>query len=212
MRICTTNQGKLREFGGMLAPIGLSLTISDPRIDIPETGVSFKENSQQKALGYAAAYPGEWLLAEDSGLCIPALGGFPGPWSARYADVTCLYPLRVNESGRSRELMDVMNRERVLREMARIPESEQGAYFVCCITVIDMSGQVAFRTEQRTYGWITQEPAGYNGFGYDPIFVSDHTGGKTWAEIDGARKGLISHRSKACWDLMAWLCSTKGVK
>jgi XTP/dITP diphosphohydrolase len=68
---------------------------------------------------------------------------------------------------------------------------------------------VSFVTERRAYGWVAPAAKGTGGFGYDPIFISDTTGGKTWAEIDSARKDLISHRNRAIWDLMAWLCSFK---
>ena len=203
MRICTTNPGKLAEFGGLLAPIGLTLTASDATLDIPETGSTFKDNAIEKAKGYAKVYPGEWLLSEDSGLVVPALNGMPGPWSARYAHLGSTVPPL------NRPTQDLMNNQKVLQELAPVIDGSRGAYFVACLTVINPKGEVAFITEQRAYGWIAHKPMGTNGFGYDPIFISDTTGGKTWAEIDSARKGLISHRNKAIWDLMAWLCSSK---
>ena len=208
MRICTTNPGKMAEFGGLLAPLGLTLKASVLTLDIPETGDTFKDNSIEKAKGYAKEYPGEWLLAEDSGLVVPALGGLPGPWSARYADLDTANR-QVRESGRPRSVMDPLNNKRVLTYMGSFPPESRGAYFVACITVIDPQGNVAFVTEQRAYGWIALEERGTNGFAYDSLFISPTTGGKTWAEIDSARKDLISHRNKATWDLMAWLCSSK---
>ena len=209
MRICTTNPGKLTEFGGLLAPIGLILKVSDPFLDIPETGNTFKENAVQKALGYAKAYPGEWLLAEDSGLVIPALNGYPGPWSARYADLDGTLHEFIGDT-RPRSVLDPLNNQRVLAELQDVPLARRGAHFVACITIIDPDGNVAFITERRAAGWIASDAKGTNGFGYDSIFISDTTGGKTWAEIDSARKDLISHRNQAIWDLMAWLCSTKA--
>ena len=210
MRICTTNPGKLAEFGGLLAPLDIKLTTETDQ-DIPETGDTFAHNAEEKARGYAAVHPGEWLLAEDSGLVIPALAGLPGPYSARFADAKIsILSIEIKDSGRPRSVMDPLNNQRVLEMMKDVPvhEHERGAYFVANIVVMAPDGTVAFSTERRSPGWIVTEPRGEGGFGYDPIFESDTSFGKTWAEIDSARKDLISHRSKAVWDLMAWLCST----
>ncbi len=209
MRICTTNPGKVAEFGGLLLPLDIRLTPTTKH-DVPETGTTFQHNARQKARGYAALYPGDWILSEDSGLVIPALKGLPGPYSARFADldVSDADALVINESGRPRSEMDPANNRRVLRMMEGVPADQRGAYFVGYIVVIDPKGEIAFEVEQRAYGWITTELRGTGGFGYDPLFESDTSFGQTWAEIDTARKGLISHRSKSVWDLMAWLCST----
>lgn len=85
MLLCSTNPGKIRAFGGLLAALDIPL---DPVMhhEIPETGDTFEANALEKAQAYAALYPGKWLLAEDSGLVVPALGGWPGPWSAMFDD------------------------------------------------------------------------------------------------------------------------------
>jgi non-canonical purine NTP pyrophosphatase (RdgB/HAM1 family) len=204
MRICTTNPGKMREFGGLLSPLGLTLKPSSMSIDIPETEDSFAGNSRLKAREYARYYPGEWILAEDSGLVVPALGGMPGPWSARFAEDP--------DRHIPRDEIDPLNNAKVLALLKGTPSANRGAWFVSHITVVNPQGDVAFSTERRAYGWIATEAYGSQGFGYDPIFISDSTGGKTWAEIDAARKDLISHRNHAIWDLMAWLCSQDGIQ
>lgn len=206
MRICTTNPGKVREFGGLLAPLDIHL-VPTTNHDIPETGDTFAANAREKALGYASLYPGTWLLSEDSGLVVPALQGLPGPWSARFSDLD-LRTRQVTESGRPRDVIDPQNNQRVLDLMLDVPEERRGAYFVAYIVVIDPEGHIAFEVERRAYGKVVFEPRGSGGFGYDPLFESDTSFGQTWAEIDTARKDLISHRSKAVWDLMSWLCST----
>lgn len=210
MLICTTNPHKVREFAGLLNPLGIDLH-PIMNLDIPETGDSFVDNAREKARGYALRYPGQWLLSEDSGLVVPALGGMPGAFSARYADVQVDAGgvLRIENSGRSRVEMDALNILRLLREAKDLPQNNRGAYFVSYIVVVDPQGKIAFETERRATGWITQEIRGSGGFGYDSIFRSDHSFGRTWAEIPPDRKALFSHRAKATSDLMAWMCSTQ---
>jgi XTP/dITP diphosphohydrolase len=213
MRICTTNPGKVREFGGLLSPLGVALVPTMDH-DIPETGDTFADNAREKAMGYARLYPGEWLLAEDSGLVVPTLNGLPGAFSARFADCVLsddLTVVRVQESGRTRKVLDPLNTARVLSMLEGTPPEKRGAYFVAMIVVVNPQGNIAFEVERRTNGWITEAPRGNNGFGYDPVFESDTSFGLTWSEMDTARKDLVSHRSKAVWDLMSWLCSTTVV-
>lgn len=202
MRICTTNPGKLREFGGLLAPLGIKLTPTTQH-DVPETGDTVLANARQKAAGYAALYPDEYILTEDSGLVVPALGGLPGPWSARFTDLD-LATLHVRESGRDRSIIDPLNNERVLDLLGN--EKNRGAYFVCVLN-LTLNETRLFEIERRVYGWITDKPRGEGGFGYDPIFESPQSYGKTWAEVDSLRKNLMSHRQIAVFDLMAWLAS-----
>lgn len=191
-----------------MGPLGISL-IPTTKHDIPETGATFSDNAREKARGYAKLYPGEWLLAEDSGLVVPALGGLPGPFSARYAD---LHDGVIVDSGLSRSVIDRLNMAKVVAGLMGVPQEKRGAYFISYIVVINPKGSIAFQVERRAEGFITDAPRGENGFGYDPIFESDTSFGRTWAELDAARKDLISHRSKAVWDLMAWLCSAdRGV-
>ena len=128
MHIGTTNPGKVREFAGILSPMGLSLGVVEA--DIPETGTTFEENARLKALGYAALVPGEVVFAEDSGIVIPALGNLPGPWSARFHDLVVdrvNKPMHVVSSGLDRDTIDHLNNEKVLRMMAEVEEPYQKA-------------------------------------------------------------------------------------
>jgi len=207
MKICTTNAGKLAEYGGMLAPLGIAL---DPvtEHDVPETGTSFEENGMQKARAYSRLFPDDWILAEDSGIVVPAIKGLPGVWSARFDDLdiaTC----EVHESGRPRAEMDRANNARLLRLMANIDDDKRGAYFVSHLVIVKPGGTATWQFCRRVHGWVTREARGDGGFGYDPIFVSPESYGKTWAEIDAARKSLISHRNNAVLDMLRWVCSTK---
>lgn len=209
MRICTTNPGKRAEFGGLLAPLDIDLKITSPDDpDVPEPFDTFTENAFAKCQGYAEHYPGEYILAEDSGLVVPHLGGLPGPWSARFADFDPR-TREVRESGRSRDVIDPLNNQLVLGLLRSVPPEARGAYFEAVIVVLAPDGRVVFQIEDRAYGWITQEPKGEGGFGYDPIFESAETFGKTWAQVDRARKNLISHRTKAITNFMLWVCGTK---
>lgn len=206
MILGTTNPHKVREIGGLCAPLDIEL---EPlALDIPEDGVTFEENALAKAKGYALACPDQYVLVEDSGLVVPALDGLPGPWSARFADFD-LDAKRVTPSGRDREVMDQANCERLVAMMAEVPEHRRGATFVISIVVARAQGDVAilFHVTREVSGWVLPELRGAGGFGYDCVFASDSSFGKSWAEIDLARKGLISHRSEALWDLSAWLCS-----
>jgi XTP/dITP diphosphohydrolase len=204
MILGTTNPHKVREIGGICAPLGIAL---EPiALDVPEEGETFEENALAKAIGYGTARPGQTVLVEDSGLEIPALGGLPGPWSARFDDFDLDTRTVRTHSARDREEIDAANRKRVLALMKDVPAHRRAASFVVSV-VVARRGAVLFTVTRRAAGWILEEERGEHGFGYDAIFASDASFGKSWAEIDAARKDLISHRGEALWDLQAWLCS-----
>ena len=164
--------------------------------DVPEEGDTFEDNARSKALAYAAA-TGDITISEDSGLVIPALGGLPGPWSARFADMGL--DRTVVPSGRPREVLDFLNNQKVLQGMAKIPQPHRAAYFVVRL-VVAHKGEVLFEAGGEAHGWISEEARGTHGFGYDPIFVGQDTFGKTYAEIDSVRKNLRSHRKQVLKD------------
>ena len=142
-----------------------------------ETGLTFEENSYIKALA-AWDISKTWVLADDSGLCIDALDGKPGIYSARYAETPAL---RI---------------ERVLKEMQRVPAEKRGAHFTCAMTLVNPEGEIEFKYQGICEGSIIEEPRGTNGFGYDPIFlVKGDT--RTMAELSESEKNLVSHRSAA---------------
>ncbi len=197
----TTNPGKLREIAAICRPIGVE--IEPLQLDVPETEDTFDGNALLKGRAYSAARPGNVVLVEDSGLEVGALSGLPGPWSANFNDLD-IETRKLRESSLSREQIDPLNNERVLELLQGVSLSDRGASFVVVMLVV-RDGEVLFRTEGRASGWIAMAACGTNGFGYDPIFIGSDTFGKTYAELDSARKNLRSHRKDALRSLSTWL-------
>jgi XTP/dITP diphosphohydrolase len=181
--VATTNRHKLEEYRAMLADLPYRLcSLSDLHLDfdVEETGTTFQENAELKALTYARA-AGELTLADDSGLEIDALGGEPGVYSARFAGVNTPYEERF----------------RILFERLRgLPPEQRTARFRCVISVADPVSGTLKSVEGVIEGLITETSQGANGFGYDPIFYVPALG-KTTAEISPEHKNRISHRGLA---------------
>ncbi len=183
--IATHNSGKLAEIGELLAPFGVAVT-GAAALGLPEpaeTGASFEANAELKALAAARA-SGLPALADDSGLVVPALGGAPGIYSARWAG-----PER--DFGRAMALVE----ERLAGE------PDRRAAFVAALALAWPDGHIeTFRGEVR--GRLVWPPRGDRGFGYDPIFVPE---GRrlTFGEMDPALKHAISHRADAFRKLVA---------
>lgn len=200
----TTNPGKIREFAGILAPLGAE--ILPVALDVPETEGSFEGNARLKALAYAA-HTGGPTVCEDSGLVIPALDGLPGPWSARFSD--CVLDdarrrvVRAVESGTAREKIDTANNALVLELLRGVEQPHRAAKMVVHL-VVARPGVVMFEARGEAHGWIAEGPRGTNGFGYDPIFVGQDTFGKTYAELDSMRKNLRSHRKRVLAEFGLW--------
>jgi XTP/dITP diphosphohydrolase len=179
--VASHNPGKVREISALLGPHGIvarsagELGLAEPE----ETGTSFAANAQLKALAAAAA-GGHAALADDSGLCVEALDGAPGIYSARWAGPTKDFAVamaRVHDELRQRKL------------------SGSPAAFVCALTLALPDG--THQTFQGTvHGRVAFPARGTLGFGYDPIFIAD-TMDETFAQIDPALKHAISHRAKA---------------
>ncbi len=175
----TKNKNKLREFGEILKGFEIiSQEEAGVDIDVEETGTTFEENSYIKA---KAIYDitGITTIADDSGLCVDALGGAPGVYSARYGGEG------YDDKGRV---------ELLLQNMKDIPDGERSARFVCVITLVGKDGVLTARGECE--GRIDYEPKGGNGFGYDPVFFVEQYN-KTMAEATPEEKNAISHRGKA---------------
>ena len=175
----TKNKNKLREFGEILKGFEIiSQEEAGVDIDVEETGATFEENSYLKA---KAIYDitGITTIADDSGLCVDALGGEPGVYSARYGGEG------YDDKGRVQLL---------LKNMKDVPDEERTARFVCVITLVGDEGVLTARGECE--GRIDYEPKGENGFGYDPVFYVDRFE-KTLAEVTPEEKNSISHRGKA---------------
>ncbi|WP_156476295.1 XTP/dITP diphosphatase [Bacillus nakamurai] len=180
--IATHNPGKVKEFKEILEPKGYSVySLAEIGFteDIEETGQTFEENAILKAEAVAKAV-NKMVIADDSGLSVDNLGGRPGVYSARYA-------------GESKD--DTANIEKVLSELKGIEKEQRTARFRCALAV-SRPGQETKTVEGHVEGYIAKEPAGNNGFGYDPIFIVKDKD-KTMAQLTSAEKNKISHRADA---------------
>lgn len=187
--LASNNAGKIREFAALLEPLGIELvTQGELGVgEIDEPFSTFIENALHKAR-HAARMSGCRALADDSGLCVPALGGAPGVFSARYA--------QDSETGRS----DAANNARLLKELQG--RADRSAYFYCVLVMVrsadDPQPVIA---EGRWDGQVLEAPRGANGFGYDPLFF-DPTLGRSAAELEAASKNMHSHRARALRQLV----------
>lgn len=182
--VATKNKGKIKEMQEILSPLDIEIVSQQEigiEIDAEETGDTFEKNALIKARAVAMLcdYP---ILADDSGICVEALGGAPGVRSARYAGDNATDSDRVNKL--LKELGDNENRD---------------AKFVTAAAFIWPDG-TEVTAEGEVKGYITKEPHGENGFGYDPIFFSNELG-KTFAESSDEEKNSVSHRGRALKNL-----------
>lgn len=181
--LASANMHKVREFRAMLKIL--------PKLDVlslcdfpsyeppPETGASFEENANLKAV-HAAKALGKWVLADDSGLVVPSLGGAPGIYSARYA---------------GNDATDFDNRKKLLEEMSHLLEEDRNAYYLCSLSLASPEG-VRKSTQGTCEGTLLLKEKGGGGFGYDPLFIK-HGYNKTFAELEESVKNRVSHRRKA---------------
>ena len=184
----TGNKNKVREIHEILSDLDFEINTMKEAgidIDIEENGTTFEENSMIKAQSVFDALPKElkgkvYVMADDSGLAIDYLNGEPGIYSARYLGEDTSY--------------DVKN-QNLLERMEGVPKEERTARFVCAIACICPDGTKK-SVRGTIEGYIGYEPAGTNGFGYDPIFYVDDYGCST-AEMTAEQKNAISHRGKA---------------
>lgn len=187
--IASANLHKIREFREMLKPLkGLEvLSLAQiPNYHPPEeTGSTFLENASLKAEHAANALQMP-VLADDSGLVVPALGGKPGIHSRRYSD-----------------LSDRDNRKKLLEAMHSFEDLERSAYFECALALA-IPGKAIKTVSATIEGVILHEERGSNGFGYDSLFLK-HDYDKTLAELDEAIKNRISHRHKAFQKILPYL-------
>ena len=179
----TRNVGKLRELRDLVGPaVEVESLLGRPDVlELAEAGETFEENARQKAIDCARA-AGMAALADDSGLCVDALGGRPGVRSARYAPGP-----------------DEARTEKLLLEMAGVPEQKRGASFRCALCLALPDGWNAIEVGECR-GRIALAPKGHNGFGYDPVFFLPDLK-RTMAELSPQEKARISHRARA-WTLM----------
>jgi XTP/dITP diphosphohydrolase len=195
--LATNNAGKLSELQELLAGVPFEL-ISPAQIglklDVAETGRTYAANARLKALAFATA-SGLMTLADDSGLEVEALGGAPGLYSARYAGDGATDEQRVAY---------------LLSKMRGVPPDKRGARFRCIMALAWPSDEVKLRSGSCR-GFITKEPIGINGFGYDPVFYFPKLG-KTMAELTAEVKNSISHRARAARRVKTLLQKLSGVE
>jgi XTP/dITP diphosphohydrolase len=179
--IASKNVHKVAEFERMLAPLGWPVrALPDGLPASPEGGSSFAANAMEKASFYGAYCPG-WVLADDSGLCVDALNGRPGVWSARYAGVPG---------------DDAANNRKLLAELKSVPMHRRGAEFVCALALWRNDSGTGIVVTGKVRGCILEAPRGSGGFGYDPLFLVPELG-RTFAEMSGEEKNRHSHRRAA---------------
>jgi XTP/dITP diphosphohydrolase len=190
--VASSNQGKLREYRALAESAGAAVHLEflpgfDSLPPFEEIWLTFAENAAGKVLHYSRAASG-LVIADDSGIVVPALGGAPGVHSARYAGPNA------SDADRIRKL---------LGEMRGKKGEERRARFLCVVAVAERGGMLAIFSASAE-GTLLEEPRGKNGFGYDPIFLFPSLG-RTFAEISRAEKNLHSHRGKAFQRALSFL-------
>ncbi len=193
--IATNNQKKLIEMERILKPLGIeAVSAKDAGVvleEVDETGTTFAENAFLKA-NAAFQKTGMAAVADDSGICVNALNGRPGIFSARYCPELC-----VTDEDRT---------QRILDELKDVPQDQRGAHYTCAICCILPDGS-KIEIEEICVGTIGYSFVGDGGFGYDPIFMQ---GDKTFAQLSAEEKDKVSHRGKALRKLQAELKEKLG--
>ena len=195
--IATKNKKKLAELSRILAPLGIE-AVAENELDfllpeVEETGSTFEENAMLKAVSAMNA-TGMPAIADDSGLCVSALGGAPGVYSARYAGENAI---------------DLENNNKLLLEMKDVPKEKRQAKFVCAICVVFPTGE-KITARGECHGEIGFSQMGQGGFGYDPLFLVD---GICFGELSPEKKDTLSHRGQAVCTLAEKLSAyLKGIE
>jgi len=179
--LATSNSGKIKELQNLLAPIHCIAQSTLGISSAEENGLSFIENAIIKAR-HTSSLAGKPALADDSGLVVAALNGKPGIYSARYAGP---------------DASDRDNINLLLKNMAHLPQEQRQAFFYCAIAYVQhATDPTPLIATGRFDGYISMEPSGEEGFGYDPIFyITEHQ--CTAAQLPAHIKNTISHRAKA---------------
>ncbi len=184
--LASNNAGKLREFAALLAPLGIEV-LPQSHFNVPEAEephCTFVENALEKAR-HAARHTGLPALADDSGLCVSALGGAPGVQSARFA---------------GEPKSDARNNALLLEKLADV--ADRRAHYVCMLVLVHSADDPQpLIADGEWHGEIIDTPRGERGFGYDPLFLLPDLG-QTAAELDPALKNTLSHRGAACRHLL----------
>jgi XTP/dITP diphosphohydrolase len=195
--VATSNPGKLRDLAGAASHYRIEVT-QIPNFSsleaVVEDGRTFEANARKKAEQYSQYVPGEFVIADDSGLEVDALGGAPGVHSARYAaDEPHLADANTD---------DEANNAKLIREIKRIPLHQRTGRFVCWIAAA-RNGKTLAVFEGKAEGLIQETPKGSNGFGYDPLFLFPEIN-RTFAELTAVEKAHYSHRGQAFRKFLDW--------
>lgn len=187
----THNAKKGAELIRLLEPVGISAStlVEYPQaIDVIEDGESFAANAEKKSRTQAQ-HLGLWVLAEDSGVCVDAIEGRPGIYSARFAGP---------------QASDAENNRLLLAHLKDVPQTRRGAHYTCHIAICDPQGNLRASSEAHCRGRIRTQEAGTGGFGYDPLFeVLEYH--RTFAQLGPNLKSAISHRARAIAELLPQL-------
>ncbi|HEY1792208.1 MAG TPA: non-canonical purine NTP pyrophosphatase [Opitutaceae bacterium] len=196
--LASANPNKAAELGAMARALGAGSPVDvRPASEVGgmpavvEDAGTFTGNARKKAEALLPRVPpGDWALADDSGICVDALGGGPGVESAYYAGASA-------DAG--------ANLRKLVREMSPVPDGSRGAHYVCVLYLVGPGGE-ARAFEGRCHGTLAREPRGSGGFGYDPVFVPEGDS-RTIAEMAPAEKDALSHRGRAFASCVGWLAA-----
>jgi XTP/dITP diphosphohydrolase len=192
--LATRNAHKVKEMRDLLSGLPMNLVGADAFPGVPEpeeTGETFAENARIKASAVAKATK-HYALADDSGICIDALGGRPGVHSARWAGPG---------SGAAEWIA------KTLAELEGVPDERRTARYVCILALAAPDGRIVAESEGMFEGRIAHAPRGSGGFGYDPLFLVNDGTGRTAAELTPEEKHTLSHRGNAARALLPSLPS-----
>ena len=184
--LATGNKHKVDEINLIAKDYNIEFVLPEGEFDPVEDGEDFIQNAYCKAKCASLAGSTELFLADDSGLCVDALDGAPGIYSARYAPTP---------KARIEKLLDAMK-----------DKENRSAKFVCAMVLVNKKGEIVFKTQDECRGSIMTEEKGAGGFGYDPVFfvTSENKG---MAELSKEQKACVSHRAKALNKVLNWLCA-----
>jgi len=190
----THNRKKGSELAELVAPLGITVrTLAEypQALSVIEDGETFAANAERKAI-QQARHLNEWVLGEDSGMCVDALGGAPGIFSARFSGP---------------DATDEANNVKLLSDLGKTPIERRTAFYICHAVLATPGGEIAARAEGRCHGRILFEGSGDAGFGYDPLFeiVEYH---RTFGELGAAVKRCLSHRARALREMLPQLAAT----
>jgi XTP/dITP diphosphohydrolase len=202
----STNAGKLRELRRLVAGLPVRVLspeeLGRPLPEVEEDGETFEENAAKKAVEWAR-FAGLHAVADDSGICVDALGGAPGVRSARWSEET-------RPGALPRAARDEANNDLLLARLSGRPDAERGAEYRAVLVLAAPDGGVLAVVRGVCRGRIGRERRGAGGFGYDPLFLPDAEPSRTMAELAPEAKDAISHRGAAFRLLLPYLARLAG--